>query len=75
MKNSKSFKALLAAGLFAAFGSAQAMEISAEEVDLNKDGKVTEAEIINVIKMHFMSMDKDGNESVSMAEWKDHAKK
>ena len=70
MQHSKTVKSLIAASLFGLMASStQAMELSLSDVDLNADGKVTEAEIINVIKTHFMSMDKDGDATVSGNEW------
>lgn len=49
--------------------SLQAMTLEVKDVDLNADGKVTQAEIESVIRMHFLKMDKDGNDSVSTEEW------
>ncbi|MFT5260475.1 MAG: hypothetical protein ACI9J2_002086 [Saprospiraceae bacterium] len=69
MKNSKLKFTILAAGLLGAAVSVQAMKITAEDVDLNADGMVTEAEIINVIKGHFMAMDADNDKMVSHEEW------
>ncbi len=69
MKVSKLSKSLIAASLFTALGSVQAMEISHKDADLNSDGMVTEAEILNVIKTHFMKMDKDSDANVSLYEW------
>lgn len=70
MKNLKQLTLAATIGLFS-IGAANAMEITHEDVDLNKDGQVTEAEIINVVQAHFFSMDKDGDNHVSQAEW-DH---
>lgn len=53
----------------ASTGALQAMEINHEDVDLNADGMVTEAEIITVMKTHFLKMDKDADNGVSKAEW------
>ncbi len=69
MKNVKYYSAILAFGLMTAAGSAQAMKIELGDVDLNDDGKVTEAEIVNVIKQHFLMMDADSDAAVSSDEW------
>ncbi len=69
MTKSKINTTLLAIGLLTAVSSVHAMEITAEEVDLNADGMVTEAEILNVIKGHFMSMDANNDKMVSFEEW------
>ena len=49
--------------------SVQAMTLSVKDVDLNADGKVTEAEIVNVVKSHFLAMDKNSDNVVSTEEW------
>lgn len=69
MKFTKKYTAVMAIALLSAASSLQAMEIKYTDVDLNGDGVVTEAEIINVVQNHFFSMDKDGNQSVSNHEW------
>lgn len=72
MKLNNIYKSVIASGLIALMGSVQAMEINHKDVDLNEDGMVTEAEIINVIKTHFMKMDKDGDSQVTVNEWEDN---
>ncbi len=54
MKKSNLYSTVLSVGLLTAVGSVQAMEITAEDVDLNADGMVTEAEILNVIKGNYI---------------------
>lgn len=49
--------------------AAQAMKLEAKDVDLNSDGKVTEAEILHVVKTHFMKMDKNNDHVVTTKEW------
>jgi Ca2+-binding EF-hand superfamily protein len=71
MKLNNLHKSVIASSLIALMGSVQAMEINHKDVDLNQDGMVTEAEIINVIKTHFMKMDKDGDTQVTTDEWED----
>ncbi|MEE9446970.1 MAG: hypothetical protein V3V09_03370 [Arenicellales bacterium] len=68
MKQVKLNTVLALVGLFAA-GSVSAMTLTHKDVDLNADGVVTEAEIVNVVKNHFFRMDKDGNSGVSGPEW------
>jgi len=57
--------------------SVQAMTLDVKDVDLNADGKVTEAEILNVVKAHFLAMDKNSDSVVTSNEWYagDHTKK
>ena len=37
--------------------------------DFNKDGMVTEAELVTFVRMHFMMMDKDNDHMVDKTEW------
>lgn len=70
MKLSKIVKSIALGSLFAISASSlQAMTLDVKDVDLNADGKVTEAEILNVVKSHFLMMDKNGDDTLSSAEW------
>ena len=73
MKYSKTIQSISLASIMTIAGStAGAMELSLSDVDLNADGKVTEEEIVNVIRTHFFSMDKDANSVISGQEWLEH---
>lgn len=73
MKYSTIIKTITLGSLLAiSASSVQAMTLEAKDVDLNSDGKVTQAEIESVIRMHFLKMDKDGDNIVSVkSEWPD----
>ena len=70
MKLSKIVKSVALGSLLAiSASSVQAMTLDVKDVDLNADGKVTEAEILNVVKAHFLAMDKNSDNVVSSTEW------
>ncbi len=69
MKQTKLAPPLFAIALLTVSVGSQAMEIKHTDADLNGDGVVTEAEIINVVQNHFFSMDTDGTGGLSAEEW------
>ena len=74
MKTSKTIQSVVLGSFIAViFSSAQAMDLTHEHVDLNQDGKVSENEIIAVVKNHFLAMDKDDSHTVSRSEWDEYS--
>ena len=60
---------LLCLGAGASLAADGGMKHSA--ADFNKDGMVTEDELVIFVRMHFMTMDKNNDHMVESAEWND----
>jgi len=58
---------LLCLGAGVAMAAADGMKHSA--ADFNKDGMVTEDELVIFVRMHFMTMDKNNDHMVESREW------
>ena len=74
MKIGKMFAASVLAGLMC-LGTGAAMAgdkgMKHSMADFNKDGMVTEDELVTFVRMHFMTMDKNNDHMVDSSEW-DH---
>lgn len=69
MKISKLQSKFAVAALFLAMGNLYAMDLKFEDVDLNKDGVISEAELVMVIKHNFLVKDKDSSHNLDAKEW------
>jgi len=69
MKNFTIRTAIMSFALIISSTALQAMDLKHVDVDLNSDGKVTESEILSVIKIHFQKMDANSDSELSFDEW------
>ena len=60
---------LMCLGMGATMAADKGMKQSA--ADFNRDGMVTEAELVTFVRMHFMTMDRNNDHMVDSTEWND----
>ena len=58
---------LMCLGMGPTVAASNGMKHSA--ADFNKDGMVTESELVTFVRMHFMTMDKNNDHMVDSNEW------